>query len=513
MIIRFTPTCVGNTHPMLMAVKSLGSPPRAWGIRAEPGGRIRGGRFTPTCVGNTRCCRLRTQPSPVHPHVRGEYFQRQGDVFMDGGSPPRAWGIPIINNRHVVILRFTPTCVGNTAHDLRTSHADTVHPHVRGEYYANGAGEETRFGSPPRAWGIHRQPRQRLHDVRFTPTCVGNTAEIICRVEFGAVHPHVRGEYRASFRIRCHLCGSPPRAWGIHGASRGPWGMPRFTPTCVGNTFWTITPQPEQAVHPHVRGEYDSPRRGPSPAAGSPPRAWGILHRFRTGVPVAGSPPRAWGIPCELALMRRHRRFTPTCVGNTAHDLRTSHANTVHPHVRGEYSPLELNHLNNCGSPPRAWGILEVAKRDGWTPRFTPTCVGNTQSTVSPSRSAAVHPHVRGEYGVPDARRTDCAGSPPRAWGIRRHSVLSSPPTRFTPTCVGNTLWPRFGYRFRAVHPHVRGEYAVRYRRDPSRRGSPPRAWGIRAPWRPTWSSRRFTPTCVGNTRRICPSTALGHIW
>ena len=412
-----------------------------------------------------------------------------------------------------MLIRFTPTCVGNTTPTEQAKKLVSVHPHVRGEYTDNRANGCMMCGSPPRAWGIQPRSYAASNSARFTPTCVGNTEHLSVSAAIFAVHPHVRGEYTVLLADRGGCRGSPPRAWGILSGRSHRSRSRRFTPTCVGNTRSPSPARLPPPVHPHVRGEYDSPRRGPSPAAGSPPRAWGILHRFRTGVPVAGSPPRAWGIPCELALMRRHRRFTPTCVGNTAHDLRTSHANTVHPHVRGEYSPLELNHLNNCGSPPRAWGILEVAKRDGWTPRFTPTCVGNTQSTVSPSRSAAVHPHVRGEYGVPDARRTDCAGSPPRAWGIRRHSVLSSPPTRFTPTCVGNTLWPRFGYRFRAVHPHVRGEYAVRYRRDPSRRGSPPRAWGIRAPWRPTWSSRRFTPTCVGNTRRICPSTALGHIW
>ena len=32
------------------------------------------------------------------------------------------------------------------------------------------------------------------------------------------------------------------------------------------------------------------------------------------------------------------------------------------------------------------------------TPRFTPTCVGNTAALAAIRRAQAVHPHVRGEY-------------------------------------------------------------------------------------------------------------------
>jgi len=113
--------------------------------------------------------------------------------------------------------------------------------------------------------------------------------------------------------------------------------------------------------------------------------------------------------------------------------------------------------------------------------RFTPTCVGNTPPTGtkhrfnvgSPPRAwgilarhhhrrraRAVHPHVRGEYARSLYARRACAGSPPRAWGIlSRVDAMADLGT-----------------------------------------GSPPRAWGI-----PTWMGRRaanerFTPTCVGNT-------------
>ena len=64
--------------------------------------------------------------------------ERQSVVCDGFGSPPRAWGIP-----------------GST---LSRSAWVTVHPHVRGEYAWKG--------DPPAFF------------LRFTPTCVGNTARI-----------------------------------------------------------------------------------------------------------------------------------------------------------------------------------------------------------------------------------------------------------------------------------------------------------------------------------------------
>ncbi len=60
----------------------------------------------------------------------------------------------IPENLHVE-MRFTPTCVGNTKIPLTIL--------------------ETDFGSPPHAWGILLMIPEGHSDERFTPTCVGNT--------------------------------------------------------------------------------------------------------------------------------------------------------------------------------------------------------------------------------------------------------------------------------------------------------------------------------------------------
>ncbi len=102
--------------------------------------------------------------------------------------------------------------------------------------------------------------------------------------------------------------------------------------------------------------------------------------------------------------------------------------------------------------------------------RFTPTCVGNT---------------LFREPSMPLAH-----GSPPPAWGIPGQEHLSPYQNRFTPTCVGNTSKRRSLSKRPTVHPHLRGEYTDRDKSSALR--------------------KRFTPTCVGNTAPL-PRLAGRH--
>ena len=74
---------------------------------------------------------------------------------------------------------------------------------------------------------------------------------------------------------------------------------------------------------------------------------------------------------------------------------------------------------------------------------------------------AAVHPHVRGEYAVAALQISLTAGSSPRAWGIPFQLFIEEGIFRFIPTCVGNTFLVTPTLLNRAVHPHVRGEYQL----------------------------------------------------
>ena len=278
-----------------------------------------------------------------------------------------------------------------------------------------------------------------------------------------------------------YCCGSSPHAWGIHPGRQPPPHALRFIPTCVGNTQARALSASISSVHPHMRGEYDGQRNAPCVAAGSSPRAWGIR-------------------PLALHLELR-RRFIPTCVGNTNPWACMAPRLTVHPHVRGEYTSKGAVGLDLFGSSPRAWGILRTGDMEGASPRFIPTCVGNTPGRGAHIPRVPVHPHVRGEYDVLACFAYIAPGSSPRAWGIPRPMPCAGYQRRFIPTCVGNTSIARRSFHNWTVHPHVRGEYNPLFREVRQTSGSSPRAWGIRQSYIVFDYIIRFIPTCVGNTQ------------
>ncbi len=196
--------------------------------------------------------------------------------------------------------RFIPTCVGNTAFAVRTDEVTAVHPHVCGEYSAAGA--------------------LSIEDYRFIPTCVGNTVKFL--QQFFRVcgsSPRVWGILAVDV---CHSLlerGSSPRVWGILWTQQSWETLRRFIPTCVGNTVFVCVEYVDNAVHPHVCGEY------------------------------------SLGEKSNL----RKDRFIPTCVGNTATNNTTALSETVHPHVCGEYGRAAEYVTGLDGSSPRVWGIRD----------------------------------------------------------------------------------------------------------------------------------------------------------
>ena len=208
----------------------------------------------------------------------------------------------------------------------------------------------------------------------------------------------MRGEYKPIRYIPTQYYGSPPHAWGI-----------RVLDATLGI---------KRTVHPHMCGEY-------------------VGGFFFCSV-SNGSPPHAWGIPNEDRIKALTNRFTPTCVGNTLRSRVSMTSISVHPHMRGEYASESSFDDLDFGSPPHAWGIPLFPSFLQVNRRFTPTCVGNTYLVFTVCWLAPVHPHMRGEYDMPD-------------WGL---TVI-------------------------AVHPHMRGEYDATTYPSCSSHGSPPHAWGI----------------------------------
>ena len=110
--------------------------------------------------------------------------------------------------------------------------------------------------------------------------------------------------------------------------------------------------------------------------------------------------------------------------------------------------------------------------------RFTPTGVGTIMECIRRPRRPSVHPHGRGDNAVRLEHTYDRTGSPPRAWGQSRSGGAGPQCVRFTPTGVGTMCSSASIQPFQTVHPHGRGDNREPEPEQALKNGSPPRAWG-----------------------------------
>ncbi len=152
------------------------------------------------------------------------------------------------------------------------------------------------------------------------------------------------------------------------------------------------------------------------------------------------------------------------------------------------------------GSPPRAWGQRRHPERRSAGARFTPTGVGTTSRPQDCPYMWAVHPHGRGDNIDANSCRSSSIGSPPRAWGQLVGFRWFLFALRFTPTGVGTTCRFDSWPEAPSVHPHGRGDNMIISVAPTCSCGSPPRAWGQHSRFVPFGPFFRFTPTGVGTT-------------
>ena len=194
-----------------------------------------------------------------------------------------------------------------------------------------------------------------------------------------------------------------------------------------------------------------------------------------------GPSPRTWGLPHPKNPGTSPTRSIPTCVGTTSPSRTVSWMRSVHPHVRGDYGLPEEGLVITLGPSPRAWGLLGRPGLRSVRRRSIPTCVGTTRTCTS----CLCTPR----------------GPSPRAWGLRCRSASGGVRRRSIPTCVGTTVSNDIVPKMLTVHPHVRGDYPTPFPPRVGKRGPSPRAWGLLH--RPHRGHRpaRSIPTCVGTTR------------
>ena len=341
-----------------LAAMQFGSSPHAWGTQKQAASEPTARRFIPTCVGNSEWPGSPRNRPAVHPHMRGELRVSAGQTGRNAGSSPHAWGTQGRHRYAFVAIRFIPTCVGNSQRRSMSSSVSPVHPHMRGELSITHVKGTMFNGSSPHAWGTRGGDGCVRRDLRFIPTCVGNSWHQSRTASSTSVHPHMRGELMKARGIPASKDGSSPHAWGTRRLPGRVHEVPRFIPTCVGNSFYDVSDSISFTVHPHMRGELERTRWSRTVESGSSPHAWGTRQVRRR--------------------CRGRDRFIPTCVGNSWNWRTRDSTRTVHPHMRGELCfPLVVKKMSD-GSSPHAWGTLSNAEYSADRIRFIPTCVGNS---------------------------------------------------------------------------------------------------------------------------------------
>ncbi len=188
------------------------------------------------------------------------------------------WGTLINDPPIFSTFRFIPTHVGNTRLIPFEFCFCSVHPHACGEHYSSAVGPSKSSGSSPRMWGTPDREYEKRNLERFIPTHVGNTLLNTPPVGTLTVHPHACGEHSMIVTLVTGPIGSSPRMWGTPVTAPAVYGIRRFIPTHVGNTFLKKRKRPCRSVHPHACGEHKQLITNGFWIIGSSPRMWGTLY-------------------------------------------------------------------------------------------------------------------------------------------------------------------------------------------------------------------------------------------
>ena len=277
------------------------TPPRAWGrpaLTALSGGNVGN---TPTGVGKTQPAIKPPMRTRKHPHGRGEDMVWSFTSLRSMETPPRAWGRPIGDNGQHLGLGNTPTGVGKTWFKGTCGGADRKHPHGRGEDIIK-ADERTKLKeTPPRAWGRPIYSSRPVERSRNTPTGVGKTLAFLAGLFLSRKHPHGRGEDAPSITAAVSMRETPPRAWGRPRSAAHRARTRRNTPTGVGKTLTGSSAGGPSRKHPHGRGEDPTAKKPINMAKETPPRAWGRPLQLGGAVLRRGNTPT--GVGCIFPRM------------------------------------------------------------------------------------------------------------------------------------------------------------------------------------------------------------------
>ena len=358
-------------------LRSYGPSPRAWGSRSHEVAALQSVRSIPTRVGISRGWRPSRQSPSDHPHARGDLATTALGTWMPHGPSPRAWGSHCMSQPARRRGRSIPTRVGISRTSTRAAGCRPVHPHARGDLNLVGDVELAGHGPSPRAWGSLPMSLPNPTHIRSIPTRVGISLRSWGSLTCPPVHPHARGDLFFAGGSKAPVSGPSPRAWGSRCRLRGPPHVSRSIPTRVGISDSRSGPTPPATVHPHARGDLTAWSSRSRRCRGPSPRAWGsrstpaieapasrsiptrvgisclgaslpslpAVHPHARGdldsptlpvVSMSGPSPRAWGSRVERGRVGHRDRSIPTRVGISRGTRRRRRGRPVHPHARGD---------------------------------------------------------------------------------------------------------------------------------------------------------------------------------
>ena len=124
-----------------------------------------------------------------HLHIRGEYSAGAIGYQPVEGSPPHTWRIHRLASVLFVYPRITSTYVENTNSHTCQNHCQKDHLHIRGEYCKTNNICFVEIGSPPHTWRIPLSWFSILKYSRITSTYVENTTWLIVLVTLPSGSP------------------------------------------------------------------------------------------------------------------------------------------------------------------------------------------------------------------------------------------------------------------------------------------------------------------------------------
>ncbi len=173
-------------------------------------------------------------------------------------------------------------------------------------------------------------------------------------------------------------------------------------------------------------------------------------------------------------------RFIPAGAGNTSSSNSLIRLAAVYPRWRGEHHVSRTQIRSPGGLSPLARGTLSPSTEHLTTCRFIPAGAGNTHGSVAPPRAGPVYPRWRGEHATMLTEEICNPGLSPLARGTRQQSAGRWLTARFIPAGAGNSGGSLCLLTWITVYPRWRGEH----RQPPdvmnSRRGLSPLARGTR---------------------------------